>query len=109
MPASVCPGGQGSVMPALPLVPGPLHAEGGCAAHPISSVLGAHHQAVQQRRQLLELIALCSLVTADGTHQHEDRGEEALLQGVVLSGDPAGKRAKVRGVSSGWGSSGGPW
>lgn len=53
-----------------------------------------HHQTLEELGHLQELVALGTLVAADGPHQHEYGREEALLQGLVLGSD-SGARGQV--------------
>lgn len=83
--------------PRLPLVD---------AAGPLGPFLcprtSTHHQTLEELGDLGELVAVGSLVAADGPHQHEDSGEEALLQGLVL----AWGQAVEQGVQGGTGRAG---
>lgn len=55
---------------------------------------GTYHQTFQELASLGELIAVGTLIPADGSHKHRDGHKEALFQGLILC--RPGPRAQIR-------------
>lgn len=100
----VLPGGkacEGLAPAAEPRLPHPLRGAALGEGRPAPPALCpdlAHQEALQELGPLGELAATGAAGAADGLHQHEGRGEEAVLQGLVLAVRRAGKQ--------GWGGRG---